>query len=429
MGETIEPLAPPSVHTVGDGLRLIVTPMPHARSVGISIYLAAGSRFEPTEEEAGLAHFLEHLCFKGTPRRPHAMDVSREIDGLGGTINAATNREFTVYYAKVTTGRLEPALDLLADMLRDSLFVDSEVERERGVILEELAAVEDSPGEQSGVLLGELLWPDQPHGRDIAGTVASVTAMPRDRIFDYYRQQYVANGAVVSLAGAVDDAEATEVVERLMGTWTAGSPREWVRDNGARGERAAAIEKDTEQVHLTIGVPALSIHDPDRYAADLLSIVLGEGMSSRLFARLREELGLCYDIHTYVGHLLDTGMFGVYAGVDPSHAIEAVHEISKELARARQPIATEELQRAKEVARSRLELRIEDTRAVSSLYGSQSILDLDLERPVQLAERTMAVTIEDIERVANRLLRDEAIHLASVGPCGVADLSAALSLA
>ncbi len=429
MGETIEPLAPPSVHAVGDGLRLIVTPMPHARSVGISVYLAAGSRFEPTEEEAGLAHFLEHLCFKGTPRRPHAMDVSREIDGLGGTINAATNREFTVYYGKVTAGRLEPALDLLADMLRESLFVDSEVERERGVILEELAAVEDSPGEQSGVLLDELLWPDQPHGRDIAGTVASVTAMPRDRIFDYYCQQYVANGAVVSLAGAVDDAEATEVVERLMGTWPAGSPREWVRDRGTQGERAAAIEKETEQVHLTIGVPALSIHDPDRYAADLLSIVLGEGMSSRLFARLREELGLCYDIHTYVGHLLDTGMFGVYAGVDPSHAIEAVHEISKELARARQPIAAEELQRAKEVARSRLELRIEDTRAVSSLYGSQSILDLDLERPVQLAERTMAVTIEDVERVANRLLRDEAIHLASVGPCGVADLSAALSLA
>jgi len=417
------------MHTVGDGLRLIVTPMPHARSVGISVYLAAGSRFEPTEEEAGLAHFLEHLCFKGTPRRPHAMDVSREIDGLGGTINAATNREFTVYYGKVMAGRLEPSLDLLADMLRSSLFADSEVERERGVILEELAAVEDSPAEQSGVLLDQLLWPDQPHGRDIAGTVASVTAMPRDRIFDYYRQQYVANGAVVSLAGAVDDAEATAIVERLMGDWEAGTPREWVRDSGVQGERAAAIEKDTEQVHLTIGLAALSIHDPDRYAADLLSIILGEGMSSRLFARLREELGLCYDIHSYVGHLLDTGMFGVYAGVDPSHAVEAVHEISKELTRAREPVSSEELSRAKEVARSRLELRIEDTRAVSALYGSQTILDLTPETPEELVDRTMAVTREDLERVANRLLRDDSVHLASVGPCSASDLSAALSLA
>jgi predicted Zn-dependent peptidase len=429
VGNSIQPLAPPNLHTVGDGLRLIVTPMPHARSVGISVYLAAGSRFEPAEEEAGLAHFLEHLCFKGTPRRPHAMDVSREIDGLGGTINAATNREFTVYYGKVTSGRLEPALDLLADMLRESLFADAEVERERGVILEELAAVEDSPAEQSGVLLDQLLWPGQPHGRDIAGTEESVTNMPRDRIFDYYRQQYVPNGAVVALAGAVDDADATALAERLFGDWPAGEPRDWVRDTGAQGDRAAAIEKDTEQVHLTIGLPGLSIHDPDRYAADLLSIVLGEGMSSRLFARLREELGLCYDIHTYVGHLLDTGMFGVYAGVDPTHAIEAVNEISKELARAREPVAAEELQRAKEVARSRLELRIEDTRAVSSLYGSQAILDLAPETPDQLAERTMAVTIEDLERVAGRLLRDDAIHLASVGPCGVADLKSALSLA
>jgi predicted Zn-dependent peptidase len=429
MDTTFQPLAPPSLHTVGEGLRLIVTPMPHARSVGVSIYLGAGSRFEPTEEEAGLAHFLEHLCFKGTPRRPHAMDVSREIDGLGGTINAATNREFTVYYGKVTAGRLEPTLDLLADMLRESLFVASEVERERGVILEELAAVEDSPAEQSGVLLDQLLWPDQPHGRDIAGTVESVTAMPRDRIFDYYRQQYVANGAVVSLAGAVDDEEATQVAEALMGDWAMGEPRTWVPDNGDVGPRAAAIEKETEQVHLTVGLPALSIHDEDRYAADLLSIVLGEGMSSRLFARLREELGLCYDIHTYVGHLRDTGMFGVYAGVDPSHAVEAVHEISSELARARQPITEEELTRAKEVARSRLELRVEDTRAVSALYGSQAILELELERPQQLAERTLAVTIEDVERVANRVLRDEAVHLASVGPCSAADLASALSLA
>jgi predicted Zn-dependent peptidase len=426
----MESITPPAVETLGNGLRLITTPVPYARSVAISVYLAAGSRYEPTLEDAGLSHFLEHLCFKGTERRPRPIDISAEIDAMGGSINAATNRELTVYYAKVTPEHLERAVDVVMDMLRHSLCLDREIERERGVILEELAAVEDSPSEQAGILLDGLLWPDQPHGRDIAGTPESVTGLPNERIVDYYRRQYVANSAVVSIAGAVETDAVRALVERDAGSWAPGTPCTWVPDQPERrGPRTGAIEKDTEQAHLSIGMPGLDLRDPDRYALDLLSIVVGEGMSSRLFSRLREELGLCYDIHTYDTMLLDTGMFAVYAGVDPLNARAAVHEIARELCRARRPLEADELERAKSVARTRVQLRMEDTRAVSALYGSQAVLGLPLVTPEETIARSEAVTLEDIERVAQRMIRDDSLHLAVVGPFdGLDDLEGELSV-
>lgn len=407
----------PTAVTLENGLRLLVTPMPYARSVAISVYLAAGSRYEHTTEGAGVAHFLEHICFKGTERRPRPMDVSIEIDAMGGTINAATNRELTVYYAKVTPEHASRALDVLLDMLRNSLCLDHEIERERGVILEELAAVEDSPAEQVGVALDALLWGTQPHGRDIAGTVESVSALSNDLIRAYYRGQYVANSAVISIAGAVDLEQIRALVERHAGDWQPGTPCNWVPNVvGERGPRVHLIPKDTEQAHVAIGLLGLDAHDPDRYALDLLSIVLGEGMSSRLFARLREELGLCYDIHSYLSHLLDTGMFGVYSGVDPDNAAAAVRESCRELARVLQPITSDELARAKAVTRSRVQLRMEDTRSVSALYGAQAVLGLPQISPEETLLRSAAVTLEDVQRVATRVIRDDALHLAVVGP-------------
>jgi len=419
----------PVAHTLSNGLRLLVTPMPYARSVSISVYFAAGSRYEPSESEAGLSHFLEHLCFKGTTRRPKPMDISMELDAIGGNINAATNRELTVYYAKVTPEHLEQATDVLADMLRNSLLVDSEIERERGVILEELAAVEDSPTEQVGVLLDATLWPDQPHGRDVAGTERSVTEMPNPRIVEYYRRQYVPNATVVSLAGAIAPDEALRLVERHFGDWAPGEPVDWVRNREEpRGPRIALLEKDTEQAHVAIGMRGLSSSDDERYALDLYSIILGEGMSSRLFSRLREELGLCYDIHSYMSTLLDTGMFGIYAGVDPDNATATVREISRELARSLLPIAPDELARAKAVSRSRTQLRLEDTRSVSAMFGSLAVLGLPMRTPEEALARSQAVTEEDVRRVAERVIREDRMHLAIVGPVDGDPLDAALSL-
>ena len=426
---TDAPTLAPVMHTLPNGLRLLITPMPYARSVSISVYFAAGSRYEPTVEEAGLSHFLEHLCFKGTTRRPKPLDISMELDAIGGNINAATNRELTVYYAKVTPEHLEQATDVLADMLRNSLLLDPEIERERGVILEELAAVEDSPTEQVGVLLDQVLWPEQPHGRDVAGTVESVTDMPNPRIIDYYRRQYVPNATVVSLAGAISIEAALDLVQRLFGDWAPGEPVDWVRHTEQpKGPRIALLEKDTEQAHVSIGMRALSSSDDDRYALDLYSVILGEGMSSRLFSRLREELGLCYDIHSYMSTLLDTGMFGIYAGVDPANTKETVREIARELSRSLGSITADELSRAKAVSRSRTTLRLEDTRSVSAMYGSLAILGLPLRTPEEALALSQRVTLDEVHRVAERVIREDALHLAIVGPTEDLDLDGTLTL-
>jgi len=414
---TNEPASLP-VHTqiLPNGAELIVVPMPHARSVGASVYLRAGSRYEEHDETAGISHFLEHICFKGTERRPTARDISFEIDALGGTINASTHREMTVYYGKVAAEFTERSVDLLMDMIRNSLCEAHEVERERGVILEELAAVEDTPAEQATLLLDSLIWPGQPHGRDIAGTPETVTSITRDQVEAAYRTQYVGAAAVIAIAGAVDLDEITEVVHQSTDGWERGTPDPWLPNQPGHGERAALITKDTGQTHLAIGMPGLGSRDEDRYALDLLSICLGEGMSSRLFLRLREDLGLCYDIHSYAAELLDTGMFGIYAGVDHEHTEQALCEIRRELDRLAEPVTAAELERAQAVARSRIQLRMEDTRAVSGWYGAQATLHRPLRSPEDTLARYQSVTLDDLQTVAERIIQPEAAHLAIVGP-------------
>jgi len=402
--------------TLPNGLQLLAIPIPHAKSVGISVYLRAGSRYEEHEETAGVSHFLEHLCFKGTERRPTPRDISFEIDALGGTINASTHREMTVYYGKVTEEFMEPTLDLLVDMVRNSLCYAEEVERERGVILEELAAVEDSPGEQATLLLDSLIWPGQPHGRDIAGTEGSVTAITRDAVVAAYQRQYVASSTVISIAGAIDPVEVAALVDRVADGWESGTPDRWLANDGGTGTRSGLLSKETGQAHIALGMRGCHSQDEERYALDLLSICLGEGMSSRLFLRLREDLGLCYDIHTYAAQLLDTGMFGVYAGVDPGHALEALGEIRRELDRVREPVDAAELERAQAVVRSRIQLRMEDTRAVSGWYGSQATLGLPLRTPEETLAQYQSVTVADLQAVAERVINPEDTHIAVVGP-------------
>lgn len=411
-----------NIHTLENGLRVVLTPMPQASSVSVSVYVGAGSRYEAAPE-AGLSHFVEHLAFKGTTNRPRPQDISIEIDSIGGTMNAATDREYTVYYTKVTREFAERAVTIIADMLRNSLFAVEEIERERGVILEELAAVEDSPDEQAGLLLDALLWPGQPLGRDIAGTAASVGAISPERLVAYFRQQYVPNACVVSIAGAIDEPAALEQVRAAFGDWVPGAPGDWLRAAEApRGERSGKLVKPTEQAHLSFGVRGLALDDPDRYASDVLSVILGEGMSSRLFMRLREELGLCYDIHSFASHLRDAGTFGVYAGVDPPKAAEAVREIVQQLAGVRSPVSASELERAQSLIRSRVLLRMEDSRAVSAWYGSQVILDQPRHTPAEAIAKAEAVTVEDVQRVACALLTDAGLQLAVVGPFEGVDL-------
>jgi predicted Zn-dependent peptidase len=415
-------ISPPLSETVyskkqfANGLRLLTAPMPHARSVAVSIYVGAGSRYE-TPVEAGVSHFLEHLTFKGTARRPEAQMISEAIDGVGGIINAATDREYTVFYAKVARQHLGLALDVLSDLVQSPLLDQTELEKERKVVLEELASVADSPGQQVDLLLDELLWPDQPLGIDVAGTKESVRGLTRDLVVDYVGRQYVPNNMVVAVAGNVEEDEVVSLLEPTLGSMTAGEPQSWFPAQDGHGDpRCALIYKRTEQTHVQLGLHALPLVHPDRQALDLVSVLFGESMSSRLFVELRERQGLCYDVSSYVTHFKDTGSFSVYAAVDPANGSRAVAALINELRRLAEGIPEEELHKARELSKGRLLLRMEDTRAVSGWLGGQEILTGDILTPEDVVARLDAITTEDMTRVVSDVLHNDKLKLAVVGP-------------
>ena len=403
--------------TLANGLRILTASMPHTRSVAMSIYVGAGSRYE-TPAQAGLAHFIEHLCFKGTEHHPTPQSLSRVIDGIGGSINAATDRELTVFYCKVARPFFEIALDVLCDLVRRPLFVPEEVEKERQVVIEELATVGDSPAQQVDALLDETMWPDQALGRDVAGSDSSVRGLTREMALDYLGRQYVPNNVVVSVAGAITHREAVKLIGATLGDWPRGVPGSWFPAvNSQQGPRLAIKDKPTEQAHLSLALLGLPLQHPDRHALSLLSVVLGEGMSSRLALELRERQGLCYDVHSYPTAFQDAGSLNLYAGVDPANATKTLAALLRELRRFRdEDVPEEELERAKAVSKGRLFLRMEDTRAVSDWLGAQELMIGSVRTVDEVAELIDAVSPADVRKVAQRILVTEHLNLAVVGP-------------
>lgn len=402
--------------TLPNGLRILTSSMPHTHSVSVSVYVGAGSRYE-RDNEAGLSHFLEHLLFKGTEKRPTAKEISEAIDGVGGMMNGGTDREYTVYYIKVARPHLDLALDILLELVRRPLIDPMEIDKERQVVLEELAMVADSPAQMADLLVDVTLWPDQPLGRDVAGTPDSVRQVSREMALGYLHSQYVPNNIVMALAGNVEHQEIVDSIGQALGDWPAGSPSTWFPARDAIGPRCAVRYKSTEQAHICLALRGLPLNHPDRYALSFLSIILGEGMSSRLFMELREKRGLVYDVHSYVSHFLDTGAFSVYTGVDPKRAVQALQVVLAELARLRdEGPSIEELTKARELSKGRLLLRMEDTRNVSSWIGGQELLLEKVFGVEQAVEEMDAVTLEDLSRVSRQLIVSEQLHLAVVGP-------------
>lgn len=398
------------------GLRVVTTPLPHSLAASISIFIGAGSRYE-SGEIGGISHFVEHMLFKGTANRPTPKEVSEAIEGVGGAINAATDKELTIYWCKVPYQHFDLALDVLADNLLNSQFRPDDVERERQVILEELAMIQDSPGDLVSTVIDEVVWPDQPLGRDIAGTPESLAAITREDMFSYMRDHYEPSNSVVAVAGRVTQEQVEEAVGRCLGNWPRAATLPWYpASDGQQSARISLRFKRTEQANLCLAVPGLHSEHPDRYAQDVMNTILGEGMSSRLFLQVRERLGLAYDVHSYVNHFMDTGSHVVFAAVDTKRAAQTIQAILGELARLREGIPDEELHRAKESMKGRLLLRLEDSRAVSSWTGAQELLRnhiMTVQEAVQLVD---SVTAEDVKRVASTLFVTEKLNLAMVGP-------------
>ena len=402
--------------TLDNGLRLITSTMPHTRSVSICVFLGVGSRYE-TETEAGISHFIEHLCFKGTPKRATPRDIAVAIEGVGGILNAATDRELTLYWCKVAPHHLPLATDVLADIILHSKLDPEEIERERHVIFEEIHAVKDSPYQQVGMLIDELLWPDHPLGRDIAGSVESVSAMTREMIVDFLAGRYLPANAVVAIAGDIQQEEVINAVNETFGNWSGHRQVSGYLAYEKRANPRLRIEsRDTEQTHLCLALPGLPLQHPKRYALDLLTTILGEGMSSRLFVEIRDRLGLAYSIHSYAEHLYDTGAVVISAGVEHKKLPVAIKAILEQLVLLREPVPESELTTAKELSKGRLLLRMEDSRSVAGWGGGQEVLTNKIRSVDEVVSIIDTITTEQIAEVAQELLVEDQLRLAVVGP-------------
>ncbi|MBI4301815.1 MAG: insulinase family protein [Chloroflexi bacterium] len=402
--------------TLGNGLRVVTANMPRARSVSISFFIGTGSRYE-SPQGAGVSHFVEHLCFKGTTRRPTSKEIAEAVEGVGGVLNGGTDRELTIYWCKVPTQHFPLAVDVLVDMLRYSLFDKREMERERQVILEEINTILDSPHERVDVLIDEVLWPQQALGREVIGTKETVSALTQEDVLSYFGCQYNPANIVVSIAGNITQGEVLDLLSPLLEDWPVQEPHGWYpAEDGQKSPHLRLETKKTEQAHLCIAVRGLSIVHPDRYILDLLNVILGEGMSSRLFLQVRERLGLAYDIHSYVSHFLDSGSMAVHAAVHPPRLVAAVEAILEQLQSLKEETPLPELQRAKEFSKGRLVLRMEDTRSVAGWIGAQELLTGRIRTVDEVVALLDAITPEDLVRVARQLLVTEKLNLAVVAP-------------
>lgn len=400
-------------------LRVLTAAMPHSPSVSVTVSVGAGSRYEPAEM-AGLSHFLEHLPFKGTANWPTARQVSEAVEGVGGVMNASTDREITVFWCKVARLHFPQALAVLLDLLRQPILDPAEMEKEREVIQEELRMTYDYPSDRAGLLIDEILWPEQAMGRDVGGTPESVNNITLDAVRDYMERQYNPANTVIAVAGQVEHNEVVDLIERATADWQPVAALDWepVVDANGDGPLARVERKRCDQSHLCLGLPGVSLTDPDRYPLLLLNGILGDGMSSRLFLNLRENQGLAYDVASSLSHFRDCGSLVIYCGVEPKKTRDAVAAAVQELAGMRAPAPEAELHKAKEYAKGRLLLRMEDTRAVAAWLGAQELLLGEVATVADTVAKIDAVTAADVTRAAARLLDPAQLRLAVVGPGG-----------
>jgi predicted Zn-dependent peptidase len=403
-------------HQLDNGLRVLTADMPQVQSVTCMIMLAAGSRYE-TADTNGIAHFSEHMFFKGTERRPTAREIGMEVDALGGEFNAFTSKEYTGYYVRCAADHRDQALDILVDMLRHSKFDPEEIEREKGVIIEEMNMYYDTPRDFIGGVYDHLLYGDQPLGWDIIGRKETVRAATRETFLDYIGRWYKPERMVVGIAGRIGDGY-LESVEQVLGDLGAESTDrpEPTRENGA-GSRVTIHRKDSDQAHLCLGVRSYPLVHPDRWKVQLLATVLGTGMSSRLFTEVRERRGLAYYVYAHNQSYTDAGSVFSQAGVDIARSEEAVETIVREFRKiAEERVPDEELEKARALAKGRFVLRLESPQGMI-VYGlGREVLGDPLLEPEEVLAGLDAVTAEDVQQVAQDVIASNGLNLALIGP-------------
>jgi predicted Zn-dependent peptidase len=406
--------------TLDNGLRVLTASMPQAKSVSCFIMLAAGSRYE-TPETNGIAHFSEHMFFKGTERRPTARDISAEIDAVGGEFNAFTGKEYTAYYVRCATEYRDVALDVLVDMLRHAKFDPEEIEREKGVILEEMNMYVDTPRDYISRVYDQLIYSEEPLGWNILGTKETIQAATRDTFRNYVGHWYTPERIVVGLAGNLGD-DPVGKIRQLLGDLQPSPTGIPPASDFAQNGRIRVHEKVSDQAHLCLGVRGYPIQHPNRYVVELLRTVLGGGMSSRLFTEVRERRGLAYYVFAANQAYTDSGTLYSQAGVDLKRVDEAVTTIREELRKiATEPVPADEFEKARSYAKGRFVLSLESPQGTNMFGLRREVLEGQATEPSEVLAELDKVTAEGVLRVGQDLMREDAFRLALIGPFDDAD--------
>ncbi|OGZ08443.1 MAG: hypothetical protein A3C93_01505 [Candidatus Lloydbacteria bacterium RIFCSPHIGHO2_02_FULL_54_17] len=407
----------PRIKKLPNGLRVLLIPMPEQRTATALVLVEAGSKYE-TKEKNGISHFLEHMCFKGTTHRPTQAVIARELDSLGADFNAFTGHEYTGYYVKTAASYLPQTIDLLSDIYANSLFNQSDIEQEKGAIVGEINMYEDVPMRKVGHLFMKLLYGDQPAGWEIAGPKELVTTFTREDFLAYRKLHYLPEASIVVVAGKFDEARMTELIKRQFGHLKRGRKRSKKNVLDTQTRPSVLLEhKASDQTHLVLGVRSFPVPDRDYPVLGVMAAVLGSGMSSRLFQKVRTEMGLGYYVHASNESFTDHGIFSASAGVVNERAAEAVTAILAEFGDLkRSMVGDEELKKVKDMLAGRLVLGLESSDEISEFYGFQEIIRKKLLTPEEVIARMRAVTAEDIMRVARVIFVTKHLNLAMIGP-------------
>ncbi len=399
-----------------NGLRVITIPMKDNPTVTVFVLVEAGSKYE-TKNKNGISHFLEHMCFKGTVKRPNNFDISTELDNIGSRYNAFTSQEYTGYYAKAQYGHLDKILDIVSDMYLNPLFDDKEIEKEKGVILEEINMYEDLPQYKVQNLINELVYGDQPAGWDIAGPKENIKNMSQADFITYRNKFYTSSATTVIVSGNFEEEKVIGNIREIFS----------VMPKIEKGLKLKVIEKqvtpeialfkkETDQTHLVLGVRTFNLYDKRDKIMSVLAGVLNAGMSSRLFKKLRGDMGVCYYVSASQDALTDHGFFSVNAGVDNKRVKEVITVILEELKKLKtELVSPAELQKVKQNLVGTMYLGLESSDSLAKFYGSQEIMNETLKTPEEIKTEIESVTAQDVQKVAQEIFVNEGLNLALVG--------------
>ncbi len=402
--------------TLKNGLRMIVVPIKDSQSVTVMSMIEAGSEYE-TRDKNGISHFLEHMFFKGTKNRPKSVDISKEFDGMGAEHNAFTSNEITAYYGKASNNNFEKILNIISDMYLQPTFPEEDMQKEKGVIIEEINMYEDLPQHVVYDLFQKLLYGDAPSGWSVAGPKENIIKMKREDFLNYRKTHYVAAKTLVIVAGNVEPKSAFSKIEKSFKGIEEGKIVKKSKFKESQSSPKISIKnKETDQSHLILGFRTFDLHDKRMPVLKVLSTVLGKGMSSRLFQKMREDLGICYYIRSGINDLSDHGNFTVSAGVDKSRLDVAVKGILGELKKIRdEKVGEEELKKAKEYLIGRTYLDLESSDSFAMFYGIQEIMREKIKSPKDIEKEIRAVTANDVLKLAKQIFVNKNLNLAVVG--------------